>query len=148
MNWNRDLTLTVPEIRRLEAGLSERNRATNTVAFPEMRKGEVAVCFATLLARATDLDEDNLDYRNQEIACAIAQGQLAYYRIMESKGQLRMLKDRPSLEAQIQDWNSTDKDSARLGFILSMEGADPILPFRPLCAQIPSSCHAALGFDS
>lgn len=111
LNWNRDLTLTVPEIRQLEAGLSERNRATSTAAFPEMRRAEVAVCFATLLARATDLNKDKLDYGSQEIASAIAQGQLAYYRIEESKEQVRMVKDWPSLEAQVQDWNRTDKDS-------------------------------------
>ena len=37
LSWNRDLTLTVPEIRASEAGMKERNRGTNTVAFPEMR---------------------------------------------------------------------------------------------------------------
>ena len=127
LNWNRDLTLTVPEIRRLEAGMKEKNRATNTVAFPEMRRGEVAVCLATLLARASGLGEPMLDYRNQEIACAMAQGQLAYYRIMESKGHLRMLKDWPALEAHFQGWKRSGATSPPLGFILSMEGADPIL---------------------
>lgn len=126
LNWNRDLTLTVPEVRRWEAGMNERNRGTNTVAFPEMRKGEVAVCLATLLARASGLSEPLLDYRNQEIASAMAQGQLAYYRIMESKGHLRMLRDWSSLETHLQEWKSGGNPTP-LGFILSMEGADPIL---------------------
>jgi membrane dipeptidase len=127
LNWNRDLTLTVPEIRTLEAGMNEKSRAANTVAFPEMRRGEVAVCLATLLARANSKGRSMLDFRTQEIASAMAQGQLAFYRILESQGQLRMLRDWRSLEAHLQAWNPSDGDSSPLGFILSMEGADPIL---------------------
>ncbi len=127
LNWNRDLTLTVPQIRGSEAGMKEQGRAKNTVAFPEMRKGEVAVCLATVLARASRLGEPLLDYRNQEIASAMAQGQLAYYRIMESQRQLRMLKDWSSLETHFGEWKRTNGSSTPLGFILSMEGADPIL---------------------
>jgi len=126
LNWNRDLTLTVGEIRALEESMKEKNRATNTVAFPEMRKAEVAVCLATLLARASGLGEPLLDYRNQEIACSMAQGQLAYYRIMESKRELRMLRDGKSLQAHIQEWVA-NPSSTPLGFILAAEGADPIL---------------------
>jgi membrane dipeptidase len=126
LNWNRDLTSTVGEIRALETGMNEKNRGTNTVAFPEMRKGEVAVCLATLLARASGLAEPMLDYRNQEIAFAMAQGQLAYYRVMESKRQLRMLRDWKSLKSHVQEWKA-DQSSTPLGFILAMEGADPIL---------------------
>jgi membrane dipeptidase len=51
LNWNRDLTPPVAEIRRMEAGMHEKGRGTNTVAFPELRAGEVAVCLATVLAR-------------------------------------------------------------------------------------------------
>ena len=126
LNWNRDLTLTVAEIRALEHDMKEKNRAGNTVAFPEMRKADVAVCLATLLARASGLGEALLDYRNQEIACAMAQGQLAYYRIMESKGELQMVRDRSSLQMHLQKWKANGS-STPLGFILSMEGADPIL---------------------
>ncbi len=77
LSWNRDLTLPVAELRRREAGLKEEHRGGNTVAFPEMRQGEVAICLATLLARASSLDEAKLDYPSQEIACAAARGQLA-----------------------------------------------------------------------
>lgn len=125
LNWNRDLTRTVPEIRRSEAGMTERNRGTNTVSFPDLRRGEVAVCLATLLARGSGLSEPLLDYRNRELASAMALGQLAYYRIMESQGHLRMLRDRRSLQAHLEAWKKGS--AAPLGFILSMEGADPIL---------------------
>lgn len=127
LSWNRDLTLPVPEIRRWESGLKEEHRGRNTVAFPEMRKGEVAISLATLLARASSLGEDKLDYRNQEIACAVARGQLAYYHIVESQGWLRMLRTWQDVEAHLRDWKASGAGSAPLGFILSMEGADPIL---------------------
>ena len=127
LNWNRDLSLTVPEIRKQEAGMTEEHRGHNTVAFPEMRQGEVAVCLATLLARASGLGEPLVDYRNREIASAMARGQLAYYRIMESEGQLRMIQDRKGLENHLRHWRKADGSDPPLGFILSMEGADPIL---------------------
>jgi membrane dipeptidase len=139
LNWNRDLTSTVGEIRALEKGMNEKNRGTNTVAFPEMRKGEVAVCLATLLARASGLAEPMLDYRNQEIAFAMAHGQLAYYRVMESKRQLRMLRDLKSLQSHIQEWKA-HQSSTPIGFILAMEGADPILSPQ----QVPQWWHDGL----
>jgi membrane dipeptidase len=80
-----------------------------------------------------------LDYRNQEIAFAMAQGQLAYYRVMESKRQLRMLRDWKSLQSHVQEWKA-DQSSAPLGFILAMEGADPILSPQ----QVPQWWHDGL----
>ncbi len=127
LNWNRDLTQPVPDIRRLEATLTEEHRGGNTVTFPEMRKGEVAICLATLLARASSLGETKLDYPSQEIACAAARGQLAFYRIMENRGWLRMLRNWQGIEVHLRDWQGSGGDSRPLGFILSMEGADPIL---------------------
>jgi membrane dipeptidase len=127
VNYNRDLTKSIAEIRKSEAVSKEKGRGTNTVSFPEMRKGEVAFCLATVFARATALGEPLADYRSQEIAYAVAQAHRAYYRIMESEGQVRMLKDWPSIEGQLQDWKGPQKGSAPLGFILSMEGADPVV---------------------
>ena len=127
LNWNRDLTQPIARIRGLETQPKEEHRGGNTVSFPEMREGEVAICLATLLARASGLGEDKLDYRSREIASAMARGQLAYYRIMESKGSLRMLRCWQDVEAHLRDWGSAGTHSPPLGFILSMEGADPIL---------------------
>jgi membrane dipeptidase len=127
LNWNRDLTQSVAEIRASESGMTGKGRAMNTVSFPEMRRAEVAVCLATVLARVSGLGEALLDYRTQDIACAMAKGQLAYYRVMEDRGILRMLKDWRAVEAQVEDWKASQGSSTPLGFILSMEGADPIL---------------------
>ncbi len=127
VNWNRELTLSVYDIRRMESGMKEERRGANTVALPEMRIGEVAVCLATVLARSSGLGESRLDYSSRQIACAVARGQLSYYRILEQQGHLRMLKDWPALDAHFEAWRNSKGNSPPLGFILSMEGADPIL---------------------
>ncbi len=127
LNWNRDLTRSIAEIRASESGMTGKARALNTVSFPEMRKGEVAICLATVLARVSELGDPLLDYRNQEIAYAMAQGQLAYYRIMEAQGQLRMLRKWREVEIHLEDWRSVNAASRPIGYILSMEGADPVV---------------------
>jgi membrane dipeptidase len=127
LNWNRDLRMPISEVRRLESAMEDGHRGASTVCFEEMRKGEVGICLATLLARASDLNEPLLDYRSREIASAAALGQLAYYRILERQGCLRMLKDREGLENHLRSWNGRTTDLVPLGYILSMEGADPIL---------------------
>ena len=132
LNWNRDLTIPVAEIRRREAGMKEDYRGANTVSLPEMRKAEVVICLATVLARAADLGDSKLDYRNQEIACAMARGQLAYYRLLEEQGRLRMLKTWREIESHLGEWQAAKGLTCPLGFILSMEGADPILSSRQL----------------
>jgi membrane dipeptidase len=71
--------------------------------------------------------DSRLDYRNQEMAYAVAQGQLAYYRVLESEGQVRMIEDWPLLEAHLCSWKDAGETTAPLGLILSMEGADPIV---------------------
>lgn len=126
LNWNRDLTQSVAEIRRREAGVSDPRRGSNTVSLPELRKAEVAISLATVLARASGLGEKRLDYPSREIASAMGRGQLAYYRIMEGQGRMRMLRDWPAIDAHIAEWKRASA-SCPLGFILSMEGADPIL---------------------
>ena len=52
MEWNRDLTWTVADIRKSESGMTDRpDRAKNTVSFDAMRKGKVGLCVATQIAR-------------------------------------------------------------------------------------------------
>lgn len=126
LNWNRDLRRPVAEIRASEAGLTQKGRGTNTVAFPELRAGEVAISLATVLARAQPLGTTNIDFRNQEIAYAMAQGQLAYYKVLEAEGACRLVRTAADLLASFHSWQS-DAARAPFGFIISMEGADPIV---------------------
>ncbi len=126
LGWNRNLRLSVDEIRAAETGMTERGRGTNTVSFPEMRRGEVAISIATLLARCNPTGRSMLDYRTQEIAYSVAQGQLAYYRALADDGVCRLITDLAGLKRSFAEWESGTAD-APFGFIISMEGADPIL---------------------
>jgi membrane dipeptidase len=127
LNWNRDLTLDIQEMRRAESGMADGHRGANTVSLSEMRRGEVAICLATVLARASGLGEPMLDFRNQEIAYAMAKGQLAYYHILEDRRHLKMLRNLCDVKAHLERWSAEASPASPLGFILSMEGADPIV---------------------
>jgi membrane dipeptidase len=130
IDWNRDLRLPVADIRRREReqGWTGKGRGANTVSFPELRRGGVGVFIATLLAR---LVRDNVvpafqRYESMPAAYAAAHGQLAYYRALEQGGVLRWIKDWPALDTHVRAWREGG-DGQPLGFILSMEGADPVL---------------------
>ncbi len=131
LDWNRDLRLPVEAIRRREReqGMDDKGRGCNTVSFPELRRGKVAVFIATLLARLLrpKLMPAIQRYEAMEAAYAAAHGQLAYYRTLEQQGWLRFIKDGPTLEAHVRAWETNEDGDEPLGFILSMEGADPVL---------------------
>ncbi len=133
IDWNRDLCLTVAQIRQSEQGIEGKGRGCNTVSFPELRRGKVAIFIATLLAR---LVRPNFltpiqRYTSMQAACGAAYGQLAYYRALEQQGVLRWIKDATTLQAHVERWRagsvSDRSENEPLGFILSMEGADPVL---------------------
>jgi membrane dipeptidase len=129
IDWNRDLRLPVAEIRRREEGMDGKGRGCNTVAFPELRRGKVGLFIATLLARLLRVGGMPVvqRYTSMEAAYAAAYGQLAYYRALEQEGVLRWIKDAPTLEAHVRAWQEGGDETEPLGFILSMEGADPVL---------------------
>ncbi len=61
-------------------------------------------------------------------AYGAAHGQLAYYRALEQEGLLRIIKDAASLNAHLRAWRADENSKTLpLGYILSMEGADPVL---------------------
>jgi membrane dipeptidase len=127
LNWNRDLRRSVAQIRADEAGMTAKGRAAGTVAFPDLRAGDVAVCSATLLARENPAANSSVDFRAPEMAYGFAMGCLAYYRQLEAEGLCRIITDWPGLAHQVQDWEQRGRDQTPLGFIISMEGADPIV---------------------
>jgi membrane dipeptidase len=134
VSFNRDLTLDVNEIRRQEAGMTDmRARGRNTVSLPELRMAGVRICIATLLARGgpeqkfqAGYQRTDLDHASQSIAYAAAHAQLAYYRLLEKQGHVRILRSRGDLDAHLQLVHPPTS-LAPLGIILSMEGADPIV---------------------
>jgi membrane dipeptidase len=139
LSFDRDLTEPVECINARERGITDsRARGNATVALPEMRKGQLSVCLATLLVHSRpDLRPSaghmriSLEYRSPTAACAIAQGQLAYYRLLEKAGELTMLSSSSEFAAYCNDRLSgqspKDGNSTPTGFILAMEGADAII---------------------
>src|SRR6266849_6785453 len=131
IDFNRDLRQSVADIRRSEAGMPGKSRGCNTVSFPELRRGGVVIFIATLLARLLRSGPNPAvqRYTSMEAAYGAACGQLAYYRAMEREGWLRWIKDSQTLDAHLRVWDAATPENSKepLGFILSMEGADPVL---------------------
>jgi membrane dipeptidase len=133
LQWNRNLMQSAYTIRVEEKGIEGKGRAQGTVAFPEMRRGRMALCFATVLARNTGVSAHHIDYGSQVQAYAIAQGHLVYYRALERERVIRIISDLSALNNHIAEWQTWDAahpeattDTPPLGLVISMESADAI----------------------
>src|SRR5437773_11113645 len=105
LEWNRDLTRPIDEIRERERGLTDKpDRGRGTVSFPDMRRGGVGLCVATQIARYVAADNPLPGWHSPEQAWAMTQGQLAWYRAMEERGELVQIKDVTGLEKHIDLW--------------------------------------------
>jgi hypothetical protein len=52
IEWNRDYRMSVDDIRKSEAGMTDKiDRGKGTVSLPELRKGQIGLVVATQLAR-------------------------------------------------------------------------------------------------
>ena len=131
LQGNRDLLRSAYTIRTQEVGTPGKGRAQGTVAFPDMREGRLAVSVVTLFARSTGRPAPHADYASPVQSYGVAQGQLAYYRALEHEGHIRIIADRANLDNHIAYWEAWEEtgsdDTPPLGFVISMEGADPIL---------------------
>lgn len=134
LEWNRDLTRNVAEIRGRERGRTDKvDRGAGMVALPDMRRGRVGLCVATLIGRYVKPGNPLPGWHSPEIAWAQTQGQLAWYRAMDEAGQMTPIVDVPSLERSVNVWRqSTPPADAAIGYVLSLEGADSILTPRHL----------------
>jgi len=140
---NRELRWPHERIRRRELGQTDRpDRARSTVCFPEMRRGNLGVCVATLLARTGGFNHRIPAWSSPAHAWAQTQGMLQWYREMEAVGELRQLRNRRELDAHWQLWSAGSGfvDPAAvsrpdlnapprppIGYVLSLEGADSLV---------------------
>ncbi len=130
LQGNRDLTRSVYTIRTTEQKSAGKGQGHGTVAFPEMRQGRIALSFATAIARSSGRPAPHIDYDHPAQAFAMAQGHLAYYRALEEMGVARIITHRSQLDDHWNAWAVWEVNGGEeppLGFVLSMEGADPIL---------------------
>ncbi len=134
LHLNRDLTLPLDEINAKEKGMTDllcRGNAVLTI--PEMQKAGAAVCLATVLARWNSKIFPNggfnraaLDYASQEIAGSVAYGQASYYTYLEESGHMQMISTKTDLADHWGRWVNSNDGNLPVGYILAMEGADPI----------------------
>ena len=128
VDWNRNLLLSVDEIRRQEIELQMHapGRKHNTLTLPELRASEVAVCLTTLLARQEPRIDDSFGWTSPHTCYAMAHAHLAYYRALERDGHLKLLKTATELRTHWEQYR-LDPSHQPVGFVLTMEGADPLL---------------------
>jgi membrane dipeptidase len=134
LQWNRDLLQSVYTIRTQEQFVLGKGRAQGVVAYPEMRRGRIFLSVATLIARSTGRPVPHFDFLSATQSYGMAHGQLAYYRALEELGHVRIITDLAALEQHTAEWQAWDaahleetEQTPPLGFVISMEGADPIL---------------------
>ncbi len=127
MEWNRDLTWPVEEIRKSEQGLTDKpDRGNNTVSLDAMRKGNIGLCTATQIARYVHRSNPLPGWNSPQQAWAQTQGQLAWYKSMEDLGEMVQITNRKQLSAHLELWK-TDTGKKPIGYFLSLEGADSII---------------------
>lgn len=128
MEWNRDLRKTVAAIRETEKHLNDKpDRAKGTVAFPELRKGNIGLVAATQIARYVAPGNPLPGWHSPEQAWAQTQAQLAWYKTMEACGEMKMITDIDALNKHAELWMNDVVVQKPIGYILSLEGADSII---------------------
>jgi membrane dipeptidase len=156
LEWNRDLTRPIEEIRRRERGQTDKpDRGRGTVCLPELRRGGIGLVVATQIGRYAKPTHPLEGWHSPEQAWAATQGQLAWYRAMEEAGEMVQVKDRIGLERHLKLWSvgrsegalpgsvpsgendrPTGKEAPQtrkpIGYILSLEGADSIFTLSQL----------------
>lgn len=128
VDWNRDLRDSVDHIRAQETALGMQDlpgRCNNTVSLPELRKANIRTCLATLLARQEPEINHSFGWKTPHACYAMAHAHLAYYRALEADGHLRILRTHGDLQTHFEAIEAGA--DPRLGVILTMEGADPLL---------------------
>ena len=103
-----------------------------TTTLPDLRRAGCAVALFTLLARCRPWLKPRIgmvhgiDYPTPEMAQAHAMSELAYYDHLVEIGQARYLRAAADLDACLADYRA-DPAHAPIGFLVTMEGADPIV---------------------
>jgi len=127
LEWNRDLTWTVEDIRKSETGMTDKpDRERNTVSLDAMRKGNIGICVATQIANVKK-DSNLPGWNSPQQAWAQTQGQLAWYKAMENLGEMVQIINAVQLNRHLELWENDVVSKKPIGYILSLEGADSIV---------------------
>ena len=131
VDLDRDLTLPIDQVRTatdrrtLSGGWPD---GETMASLPEMRKGGVAAALVKVAGRIRRPNSPIWGYRTGHGAYAAAQAHLAYYEVLAAEGEARVLATSAGFAAHMREWSEAEDHSALpVGFIIGMEGADPIL---------------------
>ncbi|MHA8086507.1 dipeptidase [Aquirufa sp. Wall-65K1] len=128
LEWNRDLRSSLQEINEREKGMTDKpDRGNAVISLDEMRKGNIGIVVATQIARYVDKNSTLPGWHSPEQAWAQTQGQLAYYQALEALGELSPIRNWAELQAHLNYWNNSQEPKKKIGYILSLEGADSII---------------------
>lgn len=131
LEWNRDLTRPVGELREWESGMTDlKGRGLGTVTLEEMRKGGIGLCVATQIGGCMKPAGPVASWESPAQAWAMTQGQLAYYRALEDLGEMKAVTNLAELEDSLTTWSDPARaaaEKAPIGYVLSLEGADSIV---------------------
>ena len=129
LEWNRDLTRPVLEIRERELGLTDKpDRGKGVVSLPALRAGNIGLVVATQIARYVSPENKLHGWHSPAQAWAQTQGQLAWYKAMEEAGEMCQVNNIGSLEKHLELWNNgSSVEKKPVGYILSLEGADSFI---------------------
>jgi membrane dipeptidase len=137
LDWGRDLRSSVYAIREREAqipGYSDLDAAGGIamLGLPEMRRGGIGIVFATLFAYPDSAAQKEVNaryrqtqtYTNADEAYRVAWQQLAYYKELAQEPCVSLIRTQGNLSCVLE--GCTQSDHKPFGFVLLMEGADPI----------------------
>jgi len=128
MEWNRDLRKSIDEIRKREKGMTDKpDRGNSVVCFPELRKGNIGLVVATQIARYVAPGNPLPGWNSPQQAWAHTQAQRAWYKTMEEEGEIVQISNLTSLENHLSYWNASNAGNKKIGYILSLEGADSLV---------------------
>jgi len=123
LEWNRDLTRPIQEIRDREKGQTDKpDRGRGTVCLPELRRGNIGLVVATQIARYAKPTHPLGGWHSPAQAWAMTQGQLAWYRVMEEAGEMVQITNAEELEKHLKLWAVDDCPLIRPSGTLAPEG--------------------------
>jgi len=136
ISFDRDLTTALGDINALETNMTDHaGRGQSVVSFPAMREGGVGLGLGTVLARANyrarpagGFRRVDYDHPTRDAASSTASGQIAYYRMLDARNEIRVIETSSNLAEHWKSWGEVASwPTLSVGIVLAMEGADPIL---------------------
>jgi membrane dipeptidase len=127
IEWNRDLTAPIDDIRRAKR-ISVTSRIAAAERFVFLKCVAATSGCASPRSWPASISEQARcsGWRSHRQAWAMTRAQLAWYRAMEEVGELAQIRDRAALDRHLALWSETNV-TAPIGYLLSLEGADSLI---------------------